>query len=503
MSNGTGDPQPVKGRTRLDWLQQGLLIIILGLIILFMLLTLYVAFVRADRYRTGDDSPQPVVLEITSLAENGDPIEAPVDPSQSVQEALRLSQEARAEALRAAESAQNTSDNLDLILSYLEGAAVLVGLAAGAAALFGMRNWNETRDKLETEIEKLNSQRQDLEGYKADLKNLPDSLRRAEALMRQISDADAIMQKLPEDFRRIQGMQQGLNHLLFAQDQLRLNNYPEAYAAVLAALAAADGQNDYALYIAGWLELQYISKPEQDGLERLASVKDRSPFLRAAYGVGLRRKAKDVEDQAEQRRMYNRAEAELIYALSESPQLLDLNFESYWGPVGGIRREKKAIDEAITAYQNALEVTPRSSYPMGNLAALYLMKAKAEPESGQRDDWVDRAAVTFADTLIFATAELAIMPTDYYHVMDIAQSMMMLGQRDATNFQEAHKRLDSAIHMKQATFKTLGVSLRGWRDLYDNCPDEWPEVRENLAEAIKRVEAAIEERKATESPPSA
>ncbi|HEX3051206.1 MAG TPA: hypothetical protein VHP83_11165, partial [Aggregatilineaceae bacterium] len=128
-------------------------------------------------------------------------------------------------------------------------------------------------------------------------------------------------------------------------------------------------------YIAGWLELQFILDHFAQGvahLERVVQLRGDWPTARAAYGIALRRQATKETDPIERQNLFVRAEGELLAALGQNPHLLDPNQESFWGPIGGIRRDKGNLVGAIEAYENALKVTPRSSYPLGNLAGLYL-----------------------------------------------------------------------------------------------------------------------------------
>jgi tetratricopeptide (TPR) repeat protein len=371
------------------------------------------------------------------------------------------------QAQAAANTAENTANNVQTLLSFLEGAGVLVGLALGAVAYVGIRNLSDVRKQIRDEIDPR-----------------VNELAKLVALLETYQDS---LKALPDQLETNRHLQQNYSDLLIASQELRLNNYLEAYAAAMRVLDR-DENNAPALYTAGWLELQYIAGKREEGIQKLEQVmrvQPEWPTARAAYGVGLRRKARDVTNEAERRLLFRRAEGELLGALGQSPHLLDLNLESFWGPVGGIRREIENDAGAIEAYREALKVTPTSSYPQGNLAALLLKRAKTKQE---RDEALD----AFKKTLEFAKIELAINPGDYYHVMDVAMSNMILGQ-----FDSAFIMLDAALDM-HVTREPLNTSLHaGWQFLYDNCPDEWAEVKQNLGTAIERVKQAIEERQPT------
>lgn len=374
----------------------------------------------------------------------------------------------------ATNSAEDTANELQLLLSFLEGAAVLVGLALGAAAYVGLRNSNETRAELKQEIQELEELRERFQ------KEISEQLKVVTIQTSYLQSFKGSLEYLPQQLEKNEQLQQNYSDLLIASQELRLNNHLEAYAAAKRVLDREE-DNAPALYIAGWLELQYVSGKRPDGikkLERVAQVQRDWPTARAAYGVGLRRQARDTKDETERKNLFRHAEGELLGALGQSPHLLDLNLESFWGPVGGIRREMENIPGAIEAYQEALKVTPTSSYPQGNLAALLLKQA-------QYDD----ALAAFEKTLQYATVELAVNPGDYYHVMDVAMARMMLSQ-----FDPAFTMLDSALNM-YVTREPLNTSLHaGWEFLYENCPDDWTEIKQNIEIAIEQVKRAIEAR---------
>jgi hypothetical protein len=407
---------------------------------------------------------------VVNILDSFDVIEIGDQPSITDEEVSPSDTLRRAEA--AANAAESTANELQTLLSFLEGAAVLVGLALGATAYVGFRDLEDARNKLkmqiEPQLETLKALQADLEQYKVLLEEFPDQVQANEQLQQNYSD------------------------LLIASQELRLNNHLEAYAAAMRVLER-DKNNAPALYTAGWLELQYIFDKRQDGIEKLKRVKEVQPdwpTAQAAYGVGLRRQARSTKNETEKRQLFLQAEGELLGALGKSPHLLDLNQESFWGPVGGIRRELENVSGAIEAYREALKVTPTSSYPQGNLSALLLKQA--QNDISKREEALD----AFKKTFDFASVELAVNPGDYFHVMDVAMSRMMLGQRGSGNFAAAFDTLDSALSM-HVTPEILNTSLQaGWQFLYDNCPDEWGDVKENLETAIEQVKKMIEEKQA-------
>jgi len=397
-------------------------------------------------------------------------------------------EQALADAQQALKEADETRDTLELLLSFLQGGAILAGVALGAAAYFGFRNSKETREELEKRIS------DQLDKVPAEVDKAAKS--QLGGYEKQIKDGlAATSSTLTDEFKKEQKKFFAIVDDLFeAAQELQLKNYAQAHAAALRVLSGQD-DNPQALYIAGWLELQFIPNQFEKGLEHLKKVaefRNDWPTARAAYGIALRRQATKETDPIEQQNLFVRAEGELLAALGQNPYLLDPNQESFWGPIGGIRRDKGNMSGAIEAYENALKVTPRSSYPLGNLAGLYLEAVTTD------SSYLPRVLPAFENTLDAAVQESILNPNDYFHVMDIAMSSIMLGQGDAASFRRGQHALDSALKMGSATSETLCRSLdAGWRRLIKFCPAEWTEVRKNLEEAEGKMVKAIQERGGT------
>ena len=387
---------------------------------------------------------------------------------------------ARAEqALRDADRATAMANQ---VLSFLEGASVLVALALGAAAIYGFRNAQEVRRDLREEIEEIKIMRGEMERYGDHLRLLPERMDRLDAMEATVTDA-------------LRDMQPVFVALLQSNHELQLRNYEMAYAAVMRALER-DPDNPMALYIAGWLEFQYIPGQQERGAEHLRQalkVQPDWPSAMAAYGVVLRRQAMRATGSRRDD-LFNQAEGHLRQALGLNPNLIDLNRESLWGPVAGILRDTGKFDRAIEAYEQACRVTPGSSYPRGNLAALYLRRGNDDPDS----PWRKKALETFSRTEKAAEAELSLVPNDYFHVMDLAMSRMVLGQDDPAMFDFAFETLNDALDMRPAP-EMLGVSRRGWQNLLDYSPQDWTTLRENLRRAANQIDRALAEAQAAQA----
>lgn len=371
-----------------------------------------------------------------------------------------------AEALERANASLGMAET---VLSFLEGASVLVALALGAAAIFGFQNARELRKDVEEERNKINALLGQLEPVQKDLASLPDRL--------------TVLNNIENDFM----------DLLQANQELSLKNYEEAYHYVNRVLDRSP-KNVQALYIAGWLENQYIpnSLPKaKEHLKQALAIDPNSQSVKAAYGVTLRRMAGRMNNQNERENLWRESLGYLLQALGANPLLIDLNRESFWGPVGGNYRDLNQVGEAIRSYEKARDVTPGSSYPIGNLGALYLQQAKQEnnPEN------YAKALHTFEETVELSDREKGYNPNDYFVLMDLAMAYTMLGAENLQNFEKAQKWFDFALSPSiNATSGMLRVSLGGWQRLYEYCPDDWPNVQNTLEQRILQIKEAIEQR---------
>lgn len=381
------------------------------------------------------------------------------------------------------DTSSDGSRGADMILGFLQGASVLVGLALGIAAVYGYQNVRDFRDQLDKREENIRQELQkvmllsaQLDGYKPQLEQLSKIQARLDETEDRVTEVITRSVRTASDYN--QAMQ-------LADQELRKQNYPEAYRFAKEALKA-DPDSALALYVAGWLEVQHIPDQLDTGLEkleRLALLFHDWPSAQAAYGVGLRRKASQLK-RANQpyEKLMNKARRRFEEALDQNFYLTDFNSESFWGPVGGLLRDMGEIDDAIKAYQKALQVTPRSSYPMGNLAALYL----------QKKDY-NLALDSFEKARNFAQAELFLVPYDYFLMMDIAMSSTMSGQREPALFASGEEMLKDALN-SDVIATLLRVSESGWRFLQAHCPDEWAAVKRNIEQALDAIRKKIAEK---------
>lgn len=412
------------------------------------------------------------------------------DPAPTVAEGATADDvlERAEEVLDAAESANNSASQ---VLSFLEAAGFLIALALGAAALFGFRSQQETREEFQRINAEVHQKAEQIQGVRHHLDQLPQYKRDLDEMRGYLDE----LQALPGQIDQVKGLQQSFLDLMQAMSELRLRNFRQAYLAVQRVLAQ-DPDNPQALYFAGWLEMQYVpgGKIEQARayLEHALDQFPDWPAATAALGVALRRQAMHVTGEDQRKTLLAQAEGLLMAALENNPTLLDLNMESLWGPVGGLCRDQGRFEDAIDAYQRAIEVTPGSAYPRGNLASLLLRVAG--DDAAKRDE----ALRAFERTREIAQIERATAPNDYFILVDLAMSTIMAGQRDpsdAAQFEEAFQQLRDAVARGSATLEMLHVSLRGMTYLHDYCPDDWDVVKGHLKTARDLLQQAIATRR--------
>ncbi|MCB9436379.1 MAG: hypothetical protein H6673_05210 [Anaerolineales bacterium] len=397
--------------------------------------------------------------------------------------------------------ANDAVDSASLVLSFLEGASVIVAVALGAAAFYGYRETQQLRQELTDKLKEI-----DLRSIESDkrlertsqsinetlglkLKEIDESLREIQNIMPRVREFLVEAPALLETHDTLKTTIDDVALLLQADQEFRNRNFGEAYE-FSAQVLADDPDNILALYISGWIEVHHLENALDSGIEHLHmayQLSDRRPYrwqtARATYGVALRRKAMKVRDTDPQAfaNLMNKAEGHLRVALGENPRLVDFNRESFWGPMGGLQRDTNRIDEAVLSYQQALSVTPGSSYPQGNLSALYLFQVK------HRGLDENVALDAFEVTRNGAQMRVATTPNDFFLLMDIAMSSTILLRRDShpDKIRAAQQVFNRALSM-QISKSQREVNCRGWCFLLENCPEteSWAIVRQELQSRV-------------------
>ncbi|MCS7072493.1 MAG: tetratricopeptide repeat protein, partial [Anaerolinea sp.] len=139
---------------------------------------------------------------------------------------------------------------------------------------------------------------------------------------------------------------------------------------------------------------------------------------RAALGLVYRRQAAALTGLEREDKL-DEAAREIRAALKHIEHLVDEDGESWWGTLGGLYRRRGQIEAAIDAYRRAAEITPDSSYPLVNLALLYLL-------SGDRQGML--AAFQRAERA--ARSKVAQHPSDSYAHADLLTTLIALERYD-------------------------------------------------------------------------
>lgn len=180
-----------------------------------------------------------------------------------------------------------------------------------------------------------------------------------------------------------------------------------------------DDQNPVTYYRLGYVynRIGQFDRALEQLVEALDIDKDFLP-AKAAIGYTYRRMAEALPDGDNQRELlFSEAEHRLRDALNQQTTLMDDDGESWWGSLGGLYKRRSQTDLAKDAYRRACKVTPHSSYPFINLAAL-------EMQDGNREA-MTRA---FQHVERVARAETQAQAGNYYGLADLMTAQLALGK---------------------------------------------------------------------------
>lgn len=312
------------------------------------------------------------------------------------------------------DEASASVDHAFSLLGLLEAFSFVVTIVGGAAAVFGVTRFisaqqdlQEARQRFEEEItasrERLGKETAQRQQEFADLR---------ESLEKSTGDATLALSFLP-----------------LGESQYKSGDFKGALDIYHRALRL-DPINPIINYRLGYAYIQsgMLDEAETHLRQALAREPDFAPAL-ATLGYVYRRRAEKMDESIERVEFLNRAEHNLVRALSLSPKLVDDDGESWWGSLGGLYRRRGQIREAIYAYSQAAQVTPASSYAFSNLALLYMQEKDRE-----------RMLETYEQVEKLAADEVQADVNNYWAFTDLVTSRLALGK-----VQEAHKALESVF----------------------------------------------------------
>ncbi|MBL8155794.1 MAG: tetratricopeptide repeat protein [Anaerolineae bacterium] len=208
-------------------------------------------------------------------------------------------------------------------------------------------------------------------------------------------------------------------------------------------------------YRLGYVYVQsgVLDKAEFHLNRALEIERDFAPAL-AALGYVYRRIGEKMPRGVDRDEVLNKAESLLLRGLKLQPKLVDDDNESWWGSLGGLYRRRGQIDEAISAYERAAEVTPQSSYAYSNLALLYLHRENR-----------DKMLKTYQRVEQLAYGETLAEIDNYWANADLLVARLALGKVD-----EAEPVLGTVLEI---------------------APKDSPYVFESLLDTLQRLHRAL------------
>lgn len=342
---------------------------------------------------------------------------------QELQEAIEEVRAVAAQVRRDAEDAARYADDAGRFLDIFEAISVSITLVIGAVGLFGFLRFIKAENELTRTAREVKA---DLQQARADLTaDLEAAKTRFEHQLREREDAlealkDELRRSAREERSRSDQASLSLSLLPLAERQYKVKDFDGALTTYHRALEL-DPMNIVIYYRLGYVYTQY-GKLDQATfyLSKALDIDETFAPALANMGYVLRRKAERMTVQDISRgEMLADAEKMLRRALHMSPKLVDEDGESWWGSLGGLHQRRGQIDDAIEAYSRALEVTPLSSYPLGNLAVLYM----------QKRDRV-RMIETFERVRQLALRRTQADPTDFWAHADLFLAYLAGGERD-------------------------------------------------------------------------
>ncbi|MCC6804680.1 MAG: toll/interleukin-1 receptor domain-containing protein [Anaerolineae bacterium] len=205
------------------------------------------------------------------------------------------------------------------------------------------------------------------------------------------------------------------------RDEYRKKNYPRSVEIYQQALNSAgddikaelSAQMAYVLCKNGDLE-----RAEELLAQALQPPRE-FPNGLATRGLVYSLKARRLEDELKSRALLSAAQSALETALSQQSNLLDMDDEAWYGTLGGVYKRSGNYRAAIDAYERAREVTPNASYPLSNLAQLYLL-----------DRQIDKAKSTYRIVERLAQKRVDDNFLDYWAYNDLIAAETALGKYD-------------------------------------------------------------------------
>lgn len=313
-----------------------------------------------------------VVLLCVSLvgAQTATPLSPTPAELEAVPALMATAQSAVERAEGAAQQAQSAIDGgidraFDL-LGLFEAIGFFVTVAAGVLGVFGFTQIGGARREIAETNKQLQQQATEL------VKRFEDEIRVRNAELQELREQ--LLTYETEQRKRTDQALVANSLLALGERQYRNADYEGTIATYKRAIEL-DPRNPVLHQRIAYVYTQ--SGHLQEALYHYQqSVAIEANFAPSLAGLGYvnRRLGDKMPESIERSEMYNSAEKLLLQALKLSPRLVDDDGESWWGVLGGLYRRRGQIDQALDAYKRVTEVTPQSSYGLGNMALLYMKK---------------------------------------------------------------------------------------------------------------------------------
>ena len=387
---------------------------------------------------------------------------------------------------RALERSEENNESVGTVLNLLEVGLALLGAIIAVAAVIFTINLRDIRSDLEgrananeRQVEQRLSLRENelttmsnqihimADTTKSQINELSDSTRGQLDFLKNL-----IHQELDEARQRAENSFKVLSQQLLAEQQVRSRNYKTAIE-TLEEAHIIEPENQTTNYLLGYL---YTARRQfGDAMahlnQALATNPDFAPAL-AALGLAQRRMGDKVSNIDARNEQWAEAEINLLRALKTDSNLLDADGESYYGTLGGLYRRQNRHEDALHAYQHAVEVTPQASYPAGNLAILYKYTGR-DDEALEAYMRVEEIAETILDD----------NSSDHWARLDLAQALLVQGRAD-----EAIREYKNLV-MRQPPSGALDSGASGLEFLSQS-----PTPINGVEEAIQILKEALAER---------
>ena len=325
------------------------------------------------------------------------------------------------EAQAILDRANDAASFADTILSLIEVTSAIVGVVIAVGAWMLRRSILDQVEAAQEFAERTEERLQEREAHLASLEE-----RINQRLEEIVTQNNAMAEENQRSFDHVREQAQDsfrvLSLQLLAEQQVRAHNIETAIQTLQDA-RELEADNATTNYLLGYL---YTARKQFDlARERLEEALQADPEFnpaKAALGLALRRQGDGISDServAERNLYWAEAETRLLDALGKNDSLTDADGESYFGTLGGLYRRQGRFDDAVMAYEHARQITPNSSYPIINLAALYTHQGDLEQGRFYFEKVVDNAAL-----------QLDADPRDSWTRVDLSQAKLVLGDTD-------------------------------------------------------------------------